>query len=90
MAKASGHKSKQEIGKINSDLNLIKNEVMDALTGVPFIENKCFTKAYVRDGKMFVEIVDARTLDIMRREQEKTVENKKAKGMATLYTKISG
>ena len=32
MAKASGQKSKQEVTEINNGLNLIKNEVLDALT----------------------------------------------------------
>ena len=51
---------------------------MDALTGVPFIENSCFTTIYARDGKMFVEIVVARTMDIMRTEKqqdEKSIQN---------------
>ena len=89
MAEAPRYTNKQETSKIN-DLNLIKNEVLDALTGVPYIGNNCFATVYVRDGKMFVEIVDSRTIDIMRREQEKTVENTEPKGMATLYTVMSG
>ena len=71
MTEAFGYKSKQELIKINDDLNLVKNEVMDALTGVPYIENSCFTTVYVRNGKMFVEIVDTRTIDIMKREEAK-------------------
>ena len=43
MTEAFGYKSKQELIKINDELNLIKNEVMDALTGVPYVENNCFT-----------------------------------------------
>ena len=71
MTEAFGYKSKQELTKINDDLNLVKNEVMDALTGVPYIENKCFTTIYVRNGKMFVEITDTRTIDIVKREEAK-------------------
>ena len=71
MTEAFGYKSKQELTKINDDLNLVKNEVMDALTGVPYIENKCFTTVYVRNGKMFVEITDTRTIDIVKREEAK-------------------
>ena len=67
MAEASGHTSKQEMAKINNALNLTKNEVADALTGVPQIENNCTTMDCVKDGKMFVEIVDARTKDIEKR-----------------------
>ena len=73
MPEAFGYKSKQELIKINDDLNLVKNEVMDALTGVPYIENNCFATVYVRNGKMFVEIIDGRTVDIMRREEEKKI-----------------
>ena len=71
MTEAFGYKSKQELTKINDDLNLVKNEVMDALTGVPYIENKCVTTIYVRNGKMFVEITDTRTIDIVKREEAK-------------------
>ena len=71
MTEAFGYKSKQELIKINDDLNLVKNEVMDALTGVPYIENKCFTTVYVRNGKMFVEITGTRTIDIVKREEAK-------------------
>ena len=41
---------------------------------------------YVRNGKLIVEIIDGRTLGIMRREEEKKEENKEPKGMAILYT----
>ena len=72
MTEAFGYKSKQELIKINNDLNLVKNEVMDASTGVPYIENNCFTTVYVRNGKkMFVEIMDTRTIDIIKREEAK-------------------
>ena len=71
MTEAFGYKSKQESIKINDGLNLVKNEVMDALTGVPYIENKCFTTVYVRNGKMLVEITDTRTIDIVKREEAK-------------------
>ena len=71
MTEAFGYKSKQELIKINDDLNLVKNEVMDALTGVPYIENKCFTTVYVRNGKMFVESTHTRTIDIVKREEAK-------------------
>ena len=70
MAAASGHRSKQEITKIHTDLNLIKNEDLDALTGVPYIENNCTTMTYVRSGNMFVKSVDSRTIDFMRREKQ--------------------
>ena len=71
MTEAFGYKSKQELIKINDELNLIKNEVMDALTGVPYVENNCFTTVYVRNGRMFVEITDTRAIDIMKREEAK-------------------
>ena len=71
MTEAFGYKSKQELIKINDELNLIKNEVMDALTGVPYVENNCFTTVYVRNGRMFVEITDTRANDIMKREEAK-------------------
>ena len=39
MAEAWGRTNKQEIVKINNDLNLIKNEVMNTLTdNIPYIE----------------------------------------------------
>ena len=71
MTESFGYKSKQELIKINDELNLIKNEVMDALTGVPYVENNCFTTVYVRNGRMFVEITDTRAIDIMKREEAK-------------------
>ena len=71
MTEAFGYKSKQDLIKINDELNLIKNEVMDALTGVPYVENNCFTTVYVRNGRMFVEITDTRAIDIMKREEAK-------------------
>ena len=39
---------------------------------------------------MFVEIVDARTIDIMRREEEKKVANKEPTGMTNLYAITKG
>ena len=83
MTEAFGYKSKQDLIKINDDLNLIKNEVMNTLTdNIPYIEN-CVMTTYVRNGKLFVEITDGRTVDIMkaytqtyknaRREEEKKV-----------------
>ena len=73
MTEAFGYKSKQDLIKINDDLNLIKNEVMNTLTdNVPYIEN-CVMTTYVRNGKLFAEITDGRTVDIMRREEEKKV-----------------
>ena len=73
MTEAFGYKSKQDLIKINDDLNLIKNEVMNTLTdNIPYIEN-CAMTTYVRNGKLFVEITDGRTVDIMRREEEKKV-----------------
>ena len=48
MAEASGYTDKQELTKINNDLNLIKNEVMNTLTdNIPYIEN-CMMTTYVR------------------------------------------
>ena len=73
MSEAFGYKSKQELVKINDDPNLVKNEVMNTLTdNIPYIEN-CVMTTYVRNGKLFVEITDGRTVDIMRREEEKKV-----------------
>ena len=73
MTEAFGYKSKQDLIKIKDDLNLIKNEVMNTLTdNIPYIEN-CVMTTYVRNGKLFVEITDGRTVDIMRREEEKKV-----------------
>ena len=73
MTEAFGYKSKQELIKINDDLNLIKYEVMNTLTdNIPYIEN-CVMTTYVRNGKLFVEIIDGRTVDIMRRGEEKKV-----------------
>ena len=70
MAEASGYTDKQELTKINNDLNLIKNEVMNTLTdNIPYIEN-CMMTTYVRNGKLFVEIIDGRTVDFMRREKQ--------------------
>ena len=87
MAAASGYTNKQEITKINNDLNLIKNEVMNTLTdNIPYIEN-CMMTTYVRNGKLFVEIIDGRTVDVMRREDERYKENKEQNGMAKLYKK---
>ena len=71
MAEASGHKNQQEMTHINNDLNLIKYEVMNTLTdNIPYIEN-CMMATYVRNGKLIVEIIDGRTVDIMRREKQK-------------------
>ena len=68
MAEASGYTSKQEITKINNDLNLIKNEVMNELTdNIPYIEN-CVMTTYVRNGKLIVEIIDGRTVDNEKRK----------------------
>ena len=86
MEEASGYKSKQQLIKVNDDLNFVKDELMDALTGVPYIENNCFTTIYVRNGKMFVEIVDTRTIDIMKQEKER----EEQKGLAKLYTIMNG
>ena len=70
MAEASRYTNKQEITKINNDLNLIKNEVMNTLTdNIPYIEN-CMMTTYVRNGKLIAEITDGRTVDIMRREKQ--------------------
>ena len=71
MAEASGYTNKEEIAKISNDLNFTKKEVLNALMGVPYFESNCHTMVNVRNGKMFVEIVDARTIDIMRRNETK-------------------
>ena len=76
--------------KINEYLNLIKDEVMNALAEVQYIEDRCTVMTYARNGKMIVEITDQRTLDIMRREEERDKENKEPKGMAKLYTIMNG
>ena len=89
MGKAHEQKTIGEIHKINRDLNTIKDEVMNALTDVSYIENNCHTMIYVRDGKMFIEITDKRTIDIIRQEEENK-ENTEPKGMATLYTIMNG
>ena len=87
MAEASGYTNEQEITKINFHLNWIKNEVLNTLTdNIPYIENRMMT-TYVRNGKLFVEIMDGRTVDIMRREDERNKENKEQNGMADFYTK---
>ena len=62
MAEASGYTNKQEIIKINNDLNLIKNEAMNTLTdNIPYTEN-CMMTTYVRNGKLIA--------DMMRREKQ--------------------
>ena len=49
---------------------------MKTLTdNIPYIEN-CMMTTYVRNGKLVVETIDGRTVDIMRREEEKKQENK--------------
>ena len=63
---------------------------MNTLTdNIPHIEN-CVMTTYVRNGKLIVEIIDGRTVDIMRREEEKKAEDKEPKGMAKLYTVMNG
>ena len=70
MAEASGYTSKQEKTKINNDLKLIKDEVISTLAdNILYIEN-CFMTTYVRNGKLIVEIIDGRTVDMMRREKQ--------------------
>ena len=70
MAESSGYTNKQEITKINNDLNLIKYKVMNTLTdNIPYIEN-CMMTTYVRNGKLIVEIIDERTVVILRREKQ--------------------
>ena len=62
MAEASGYTCKQEITKINNDLDLIKYKVMNTLTdNIPDIES-CTMMTYVRNGTLTVEIVDGRTV----------------------------
>ena len=63
---------------------------MNTLTdNIPYIEN-CMMTTYVRNGKLFVEIIDGRTVDITRREDERNKENKEQNGMATLYAIMNG
>ena len=70
MAKASGHINKQEITKIKNDLSLIKNEVLNTLTdNIPYIEN-CMMTTSVRNGKLIVEIIDGRTMVIMKTKKQ--------------------
>ena len=70
MSEASGYTNKQDITKINNDLNLIKYKVMSTLTdNIPYIEN-CTMTTYVRNGKLFVEIIDGITVDMMRKEKQ--------------------
>ena len=40
----------------NSDLNLARTEVMEALTGVSYMENNCTTMVYVRDGECLLPL----------------------------------
>ena len=90
MAEASGHTNKQDILKIDNDLNLKNNEAMNTLTdNIPYIEN-CMMTTYVRNGKLIVEITDGRAVDMMRREEEKKEEIKEPKGTAKLYTVLNG
>ena len=90
MAEASGYTCKQEITKINNDLDLIKYKVMNTLTdNIPDIEN-CTMMTYVRNGTLTVEIVDGRTVIYMRQEEERNKENEEPKGMAKLYTIMNG
>ena len=74
MTEASG-KAKQ-ISTINKDLDLIKDKVMSALYEIPYIENNCTTMIFVKDGKMIVELVDARTIDIMKQDKEREEQQK--------------
>ena len=44
---------------------------MKTLTdNIPYIEN-CMMTTYVRNGKLIVENIDGRTVDMMRREQQR-------------------
>ena len=62
MAEASGYTCKQEITKINNDLDLIKYKVMNTLTdNIPDIES-CTMMTYVKNRTLTVEIVDGRTV----------------------------
>ena len=74
MTEASG-KAKQ-ISTINKDLDLIKDKVMNALYEIPYIENNCTTMIFVKDGKMIAELVDARTIDIMKQDKEREEQQK--------------
>ena len=57
--------------KINEYLNLVNDEVMNALTDVHYIEDRCTVVTYVREGKIIVESTGKRT---------------EPQGLATLYT----
>ena len=89
MAEASGYTNNQEITKIKIDLNLIKDKVMNTLTdNIPYIDciENCMMATYVRNGKLVVEILDGRTVDIMKREQRKNKRKHRTNGNGnTLY-----
>ena len=70
MAEASGYTNKQEIANIKNDLNLVKYKVMNTLTdNIPYIET-CMMTTCARNGKLIVENIDGRTVDIMGREKQ--------------------
>ena len=70
MAEASGYTNKQEIAIIKNDLNLVKYKVMNTLTdNIPYIET-CMMTTCARNGKLIVENIDGRTVDIMGREKQ--------------------
>ena len=59
---------------------------MNTLTdNILYIENRMMT-TYVRNGKLFVENIDGRTVDIMKQEKER----EEQKGLAKLYTIMHG
>ena len=53
-----------------NDLNLVKYKVMNTLTdNIPYIET-CMMTTCARNGKLIVENIDGRTVDIMGREKQ--------------------
>ena len=59
---------------------------MNTLTdNIPYIEN-CMMTTYVRNGKLVVEIIDGRTVDIMKQEKKR----EEQQGLAKLYTIMHG
>ena len=76
----------KQISEINKDLDTMKNNVLNALHEIPYIENNCTTMVYTKDGKMFVEIIDGRTVDIMKPERAR----EEQKGLAKLYAIMNG
>ena len=80
MTDASDYTRKQEMSRINNDPTLRKTEVLDALTGVSYIESKIVRLRFMQGMEMFEDIVDARTIDILRREKDEESRKQRTKG----------